>query len=94
MTERVRYRVQAAEMGFLQKFRGLSLPDKVKSTDICQSFNIESLLLRIEKLLLRWYIRMIRMSQERIAKLLIDALPSRKVLEGDSELAGEILLKT
>ena len=41
MTERVRSRVQAAEMG-------LSLLDKVKSTDICPSLNIEPLLLSIE----------------------------------------------
>ena len=55
MTERVRFRVQAAKMVFLQKVRGLSLLDKVKSTDICQSFNIEPLLLRIERSQLRWY---------------------------------------
>ena len=35
MTERVRFRVQAPEMGFLRKFKGLSLLDKVKSTEIC-----------------------------------------------------------
>ena len=31
MTERVRFRVLAAEMGFLQKVRGLSLLDKLKA---------------------------------------------------------------
>ena len=41
MTERVRSRVQVAEMGFLQKVRGLSLLDKVKITDIRQSLNIK-----------------------------------------------------
>ena len=44
MTERVKFRVQAAEMGFSQKFRGSFLLDKVKSTDIRQSLNIEPLL--------------------------------------------------
>ena len=34
MIKRVRSQVQAAEMGFLQKVRGLFLLDKVKSTDI------------------------------------------------------------
>ena len=48
-------RVQAAEMGFLQKVRGLSLLNKVKTTDIRQSLNIEPLLLRIEQSQLRWY---------------------------------------
>ena len=37
MTERVRSRVQAAEMGFLRKIRGLSLLDKVKIIGIRQS---------------------------------------------------------
>ena len=54
MTERMRSRVQAAEMGFLRKARGLSLLDKVKSTDIHQSFNIESLPFCIKRLQLRW----------------------------------------
>ena len=35
MIERVRSHVQAANMDFLQKVRGLSLLDKVKSTDFC-----------------------------------------------------------
>ena len=55
MTERVRSRVQAAKMSFLRKVRDLSLLDKVKSTDIRQSLNIEPLLLRIERSQLRWY---------------------------------------
>ena len=48
MTKRVRSRVQAAERDFLRKVRSLFLLNKVKSTDICQSLNIEPLLLRIE----------------------------------------------
>ena len=55
MSERVRFQVQAAEMGFLRKVRGLSLLDKVKSTDIRQSLNIEPLLLHKEQSQLRWY---------------------------------------
>ena len=53
ITERVRSRVQADEIGFLQKVRGLSLLDKIKSTDIRQSLNIEPLLIRIERSQLR-----------------------------------------
>ena len=75
---RVRFQVQAAEMGFLRKVRGLSLLDKVKSTDIHQSFNIEPLLLRIEQLQLRWYGHVTRMSQEQTAKQLTDALLNGK----------------
>ena len=63
MTERMRSRVQAAEMGFLRKVRGLFLLDKVKSTDIRQSLNIEPLLLRIERSQLRWYGHVTQMCQ-------------------------------
>ena len=82
MTERVRSRVQAAEIDFLQKVRGLSLLDKIKSTDICQSLNIEPLLLCIEQCQLRWYGHVTRMSDEQTAKQLMDALPSDKRPKG------------
>ena len=55
MIEKTRSQVQAAEMGFLRKIRGLSLLDKVKSADIRQSLNIKLLLLRIERSRLNWY---------------------------------------
>ena len=79
MNEKVRSRVQATEMGFLRRLRGLALLDKIKSADICESLNIESLLLRLEKLQLRWYGQVTRMSQERTAKkLLCSALMGRR----------------
>ena len=88
MTEIMRFRVQATEIVFLRKVRGLSSLEKVKSTDICQSLNNEPLLLRIEQSLLRWYGHVTRMSHERIAKQLIDAFSSVKGLEGNPKLAG------
>ena len=45
MNEEVRSRVQAAEMGFLRRINGLTLLDKVKSAVICESLNIELVLL-------------------------------------------------
>ena len=60
----------------LHKVRSLSLLDKVKSTDIRQSLNIEPLLLRIERSELCWYGHVTRMSHERTRKLLMDALLS------------------
>ena len=65
VTERVRSRVQVAEMGFLRKVRGLSLLDKSKSSDIRQSLNIEPLLLGIEELQLCWYDHVTRMPPKR-----------------------------
>ena len=61
ISERVRSRVQEAEMSFLRKVRSLFLLDKVKSTDVCQFFHIKPLLLCIEQLQLRWYDHVTRM---------------------------------
>ena len=78
MIERVRSRVQAAEMVFLRKIRVLSLLDKVKNIDFRQSLNIKPLLLRIELSQLRWYGHVTRIFYERTSKQLMDALPSAK----------------
>ena len=67
-TERVKSRVPAAEMVFLRKVRGLFWLDKVKSIDIHHSLNIEQLLLRIERLQLRWHGHVTQMSHEQTAK--------------------------
>ena len=80
MTERVRSQVQVAKMVFLQKVKGLSLLDKVKRTDICQSLNIKPQMLGIERSQLHWYDQVTQMSHEQTAKQLMDALPSCKRL--------------
>ena len=54
MNEKVRSQVQAAEMAFQQRISGLTLLDKVKSEDICEFLNIESLFLRLERSQLCW----------------------------------------
>ena len=78
MTERVRSRVQATKMSFLQNVRDLFLLDKLKSTDIRQSLNIKPLLLCIKRSQLRWYGHVTRMFHEQTAKQLMDILPSGK----------------
>ena len=80
--------------GFLAKSQRLSLVDKVKNIDIYQSLNIELLLLRIERSQLHWYGHVTRMSHEQTANQKMDALPMAKGLEGDPEVACEIMLKT
>ena len=76
--DRVRSRIQATKMGFLQKVRGLSLLDQVPSTDVCQSHNIEPLLLRTERSQLPWYDHVTPFSHKQTAKQLLDALLSGK----------------
>ena len=75
MNKKVRSRAQAAEMGFLRRISGLILLNKVKSADICETLNIESLLFRLETSQLRGYGHVTRMSHERIAKKLLCSPP-------------------
>jgi exonuclease III len=76
MTERIRSRVQAAEMRFLRGVVGVSRLDRVRNTTIRENLQVEPLLLRIERSLLRWYGHAIRMPQERIAHQILSAQPS------------------
>ena len=68
MTERVRSQVQAFEMRLLQKIEEVTLFNKVRSSEIRKSLNIEPLLLRIERSQLRWLGHVSRMPQERLPK--------------------------
>ena len=54
----------SGQNGFFQKFRGLFLHEKVKNIVIGQCSNIEALLLRTERLQLRWYSHVTRLSDE------------------------------
>ena len=68
MNEKKRFRVQAYEMRFLRTINGLTLLDKVNSEDVCESPNIESLLLRLERSQLHGCGHVTRMSQKKITK--------------------------
>ena len=57
MTERVRSQVQASEMRFLRKIEGVTLLNRVRSSEIRKSLNIEPLLFRIERSQLKWMVR-------------------------------------
>ena len=54
MTEGVRSQVHAFKMRFLRKIEGVTLFNKMRSSEIRKSFNIERLFLRIERSQLRW----------------------------------------
>jgi len=53
VTERIQSQLQAYEMRFLQKIKGVTLFNKVSSSEIRKSLNIELLLLQIERPLLK-----------------------------------------
>ena len=73
MTERMRPQVQAFEMRFLRKIEGVTLFNKVLSSEIRKSLNIEPLLLRIERSQLKWFGHISRMPQERLPKQALNA---------------------
>jgi len=68
MTERIRSQVQASEMRFLRRIEGVTFFNKVLSSEIRKSLNMEPLLLRIERSQLRWFGHLSRMPQERLSK--------------------------
>jgi len=56
-------------MRFLQRIEGVTLFNKVRSSEIRKSLNIEPLFLRIARSQLRWFGHVSRMPQERLPKL-------------------------
>ena len=76
MNEKVRSRVQAAEMRFLRRISGLTLLGKAKSAEIRESLNIESLLLRQERSQVRWYGHVTRAFPEKTTKKMLYSTPS------------------
>ena len=68
MTERMQSQVQASEMRFLRRIEAVTLFNKVRSSEIRKSLNIEPLLLQIERSQLRWFGQVSRMPQERLPK--------------------------
>ena len=93
MTERVRSQVQASEMRFFRKIEGVTLFNKVRSSEIRKSLNIEPLLLRIERPQLRWFGHVSRMPQERLPKQTLLAKANGEVQLDDLELDGPITLR-
>ena len=66
MIERVRSQVQASKISFLQRIEGVTLFNKMRSSEIQKSLNIEPLLLQIERSQHTWFGHVSRMLQERL----------------------------
>ena len=67
-TEKVQSQVPASEMRFSQRIEGVTLFNKMRSSEIRKSLNIEPFLLRIERSPLKWFGHVSRMPQERVPK--------------------------
>ena len=68
--------MQAAEIGFLRKLAGLSLRDKVRSSDIQRELGVEPLVLHVDRCQLRWHGRLIRMPPGRLPVEVFGACPA------------------
>ncbi|KAK3546555.1 hypothetical protein QTP70_027318, partial [Hemibagrus guttatus] len=78
MTERVRSRIQAAEMSFLRRVAGRSLRDRVRSSVIREELGVAPLLLHIERGQLRWLGHLFRMPPGRLPGEVFRACPTGK----------------
>jgi len=63
-------------MSFLRRVAGLSLRDRVRSSDIRRNFGVEPLLLRVERSQLRWFEHLIRMPPGRLPFEVFQAHPT------------------
>ena len=70
--------MQASEMRFLRKIKGVTMFDKHRNTEIRKSLDIESLLLRIESSQFRWFGHVSRILDERLPKQTLYAKVSGK----------------
>ena len=78
MTEKFRSQMQASEMRFLRKIKGVTMFDKHRNTAIREFLDIESLLLWIERSRLRWFVHVSRMPRKRLPKQTLYAEVSGK----------------
>ncbi|KAI2646443.1 Staphylococcal secretory antigen SsaA [Labeo rohita] len=76
MTERTRSRIQAAEMTFLHRVAGRILRDRVRSSVTQQEFEVEPLLLHVERNQLRWLGQLFRMPPEHVPGEVFWACPT------------------
>ena len=82
MTERMQSQEQAFKMKFFRRIEGVILFNKVRSSEIRKSLNIEPLLLRIKRSQLRWFGHVSRMPQERLPKQVLLAKANGRKLVG------------
>ena len=73
ITERMRSQVQASEMRFCEESKELHCLTRCVALRFENLFNIEPLLLRIERSQLRWFGHVSRMPQERLPKQALHA---------------------
>ncbi|KAK3508838.1 hypothetical protein QTP70_009889 [Hemibagrus guttatus] len=85
MTERVRSRIQAAEMSFLRRVVGRSLRDRLRSSVTREELGVEPLLLHIERGQLRWLGHLFQMPPGCLPGEVYRACPTGKKAPGKTQ---------
>jgi hypothetical protein len=68
-------KIESAEMEFLCPVAGYTLLDQKRSTDICSELKIFNLTDRIEKQKENWHEHILRMTTDRLPKVLLNYKP-------------------
>uniref|UniRef100_A0A8C6KHS8 Reverse transcriptase domain-containing protein n=1 Tax=Nothobranchius furzeri TaxID=105023 RepID=A0A8C6KHS8_NOTFU len=82
VNERMRLRIQATKMSFLQRVAGLSLRDRVRSSVIREGLGVDPLLLHIERSQLRWLGHLVKMPPGRLPGEVFRARPTGRRPKG------------
>lgn len=78
LTERLKNKLQAAEMRVLRLIFGVTLRDRKRNVDIRKVLKVEPIVLTIEKNILRWYGHLMRMGPSRRVKQVATWKPTGK----------------
>jgi len=78
VTERMRSWIQADKICFLCRVAGLSLRDRVRSSDIRRELGVEPLLIHVKRSQLRWFGHLIRMPPGRLLEVFRARLTGRR----------------
>ena len=88
MTERIRSRIQAAEISFLHRVGGRSLRDRVRSSVTREELGVEPLLLHIKRSQLKWLGYLFRMPPGCLPREVFLAYPGGRTPRGRPGHAG------
>ena len=77
LTKRLKSKIQATEMRVLRLIHGVTRRERLRNDVIRDALNVKSILLIIEKSQLRWFGHVIRMSEERDVKRMLEWKPEQ-----------------
>ena len=82
LTEKLKSKIQAAEMRVLRLIYGVTKMDKVRNITIREALGVEPIILQIERSQLRWFGHISRMPEYRDVRRIMDWVPEGKRRRG------------